>query len=116
MVALRSRCLGTVWTKMYLNEVPAVADITCFDRYGRTKTQREPGVVDEIDLKAKPDAVRAVTESLDVPFNHWRFDLEQVLGGSRLHLHAALGPGGDSPTVLVEVRRTLDRLAQRLNG
>ena len=149
MVALRSRGLGTVWTTMYLNEAPAVAellelpdhvtqiclfpvaytigadfkptsrrypapDIAYFDRYGRTKTQSGPGVVDEIDLKAKPDAVRAAIESLDSSSDHWRFDLEQVPGGSRLRLHAAVGPGGDPSTALAEVRRTLDTLARRL--
>ena len=149
MVALRSRGLGTVWTTMYLNEAPAVAellelpdhvtqiclfpvaytigadfkptsrrypapDIAYFDRYGRTKTQSGPGVVDEIDLKAKPDAVRAAIESLDSSSDHWRFDLEQVPGGSRLHLHAVVGPGGDPSTALAEVRRTLDTLARRL--
>ena len=149
MVALRSRGLGTVWTTMYLNEAPAVAellelpdhvtqiclfpvaytigtdfkptsrrypapDIAYFDRYGRTKTQSGPGVVDEIDLKAKPDAVRAAIESLDSSSDHWRFDLEQVPGGSRLRLHAVVGPGGDPSTALAEVRRTLDTLARRL--
>lgn len=149
MVALRSRGLGTVWTTMYLNEAPAVAellelpdhvtqiclfpvaytigtdftptsrrypaaDIAYFDRYGRTRSQSGPGVVDEIDLKAKPDAVRAAVESLDVPADTWRFDLEQVPGGSRLRLHAPVGPCDDSSAVLAEVRRTLDTLAVRI--
>ncbi|MXV88402.1 MAG: nitroreductase family protein [Acidimicrobiales bacterium] len=149
MVALRSRGLGTVWTTMYLNEAPAVAellelpdhvtqiclfpvaytigtdftptsrrysaaDIAYFDRYGRTKTQNGPGVVDEIDLKARPDAVEAVIESLDVPSESWRFDLEQVPGGSRLRLHAPIDPGADPSTALAEVRRTLDTLAAKI--
>ena len=151
MVALRSRGLGTVWTTMYLNEAPAVAellelpdhvtqiclfpvaytigtdftptsrrhpaaDIAYFDRYGRTKTPVGPGVVDEIDLKAKPDSVRAAIESLDSASDRWRFDLEQVPGGSRLRLHAPVGPSDDSSTVLAEVRRTLDTLSQRLKN
>ncbi|WP_419946023.1 nitroreductase family protein [Candidatus Poriferisodalis sp.] len=150
MVALRSRGLGTVWTTMYLNEAPAVAellelpdhvtqiclfpvaytigtdftptsrryaapDIAYFDRYGRTKTQNGPGVVDEIDLKAKPDAVRAAIESLDMPADTWRFDLEQVPGGSRLRLHAPVDIDSDPSKVLAEVRRTLDAVAVKLN-
>ena len=149
MVALRSRGLGTVWTTMYLNEAPAVAellelpdhvtqiclfpvaytigtdfkptsrrypaaDIAYFDRYGRTKTQSGAGVVDEIDLKAKPDAVRAVIESLDVASDRWRFNLEQVPGGSRLRLHAPVDASGDSSAVLAEVRRTLNTLAAKI--
>ena len=92
----------------------AARDISYFDRYGRTKTQSGPGVVDEVDLKAKPDAVRAAIESLDSPPDHWRFDLEQVPGGSRLRLHALVDPGDDPSTALAEVRRTLDSLAQQL--
>lgn len=149
MVALRSRGLGTVWTTMYLNEAPAVAElleipdhvtqiclfpvaytigtefkptsrrypaeeIAYFDRYGRTRTQSGPGVVDEIDFRAKPDAVRAAIESLDSTSDHWRFDLEQVPGGSRLRLHARVDPGRDPTAELAEVRRTLDALDQRL--
>jgi nitroreductase len=151
MVALRSRGLGTVWTTMYLNEAPAVAellelpdhvtqiclfpvaytigtdfsptsrrypapDIAYFDRFGRTKTSSGPGVVDEIDLKAKPDAVRAAIESLDSPSDRWRFDLEQVPGGSRLRLHAPVDPGDDPSAALAEVRQTLDSLAQQLKS
>ena len=149
MVALRSRGLGTVWTTMYLNEAPAVAellelpdhvtqiclfpvaytigtdfkptsrryparDIAYFDRYGRTKTQSGPGVVDEIDLKAKPDAVRAAIESLDGAPDHWRFDVEQVPGGSRLRLHAPVAPADNPSAALAEVRQTLEALAQQL--
>ena len=151
MVALRSRGLGTVWTTMYLNEAPAVAellelpdhvtqiclfpvaytigtdfkptsrrypaaDIAYFDRYGRTKTASGPGVVDEIDLKARPDAVRAAIEAFDVPSDQWRFDLEQVPGGSRLRLHAPVEAGSDPSKALAEVRQTLDALAQQLKS
>ena len=151
MVALRSRGLGTVWTTMYLNEAPAVAellelpdhvtqiclfpvaytigidftptsrrypaaDIAYFDRYGRTKTPNGPAVVDEVDLKAKPDAVRAAIESLDTPPERWRFDVEQVPGGSRLRLHAPVDPDGDASTVMAEVRQTLEALAQQFKS
>ncbi|WP_419908648.1 nitroreductase family protein [Candidatus Poriferisodalis sp.] len=151
MVALRSRGLGTVWTTMYLNEAPAVAellelpdhvtqiclfpvaytigtefkptsrrypasDIAYFDRYGRTKTPTGPGVVDEVDLKAKPDAVRTAIESLDTPSERWRFDVEQVPGGSRLRLHAPVDSGGDPSATLAEVRQTLDALAQQFKS
>ena len=92
----------------------AAPDIAYFDRYGRTKTRSGPGVVDEVDLKAKPDAVRAAIESLDSASDHWRFDLEQVPGGSRLRLHAPVDRGGDPSMALAEVRRTLDTLAQQL--
>jgi len=92
------------------------ADIAYFDRYGRTKTQSGPGVVDEIDLQAKPDSVRAAIESLDVPADTWRFDLEQVPGGSRLRLHAPVDPGADPFAALAAVRQTLDKLAQQLKS
>ncbi|MGH1492533.1 MAG: nitroreductase family protein [Acidimicrobiales bacterium] len=149
MVALRSRGLGTVWTTMYLNEAPAVAellelpehvtqiclfpvahtigtdfkptsrryparDIAYFDRYGRTKTSGGPGVVDEVELKAKPDAVRTAIESLDSVFEHWRFDVEQVPGGSRLRLHAPVDASHNPSAKMAEVRRTLDLLVERL--
>lgn len=148
MVALRARGLGTVWTTMYLNEAPAVAElldlpehvtqiclfpvaytigtdfkptsrrypareIAYFDRYGRTRTPTGQGVVDEVDLKAKPDAVRAVLDSLD-PSPDWRFDLEQVPGGSRLRLHAPVEADTDASTMLAALRRTLDRVALQL--
>ncbi|MCY3947901.1 MAG: hypothetical protein OXF61_01725 [Acidimicrobiaceae bacterium] len=92
------------------------ADIAYFGRYGRTETQSGPGVVDEIDLKAKPDSVRAAIESLDVPADTWRFDLEQVPGGSRLRLHAPVDPDADPSAALAVVRQTLDKLAQQLKS
>lgn len=92
------------------------ADIACFDRYGRARTPSGLGVVDEIDLRAKPDAVRAAIELLDPPSDRWRFDPEQVPGGGRLRLHAPVGPGSDPSTTLVDVRRTLETLAQQLKN
>jgi len=151
MVALRCRGLGTVWTTMFLNEAPAVAellelpdhvtqiclfpvaytigteftptsrrypaeDIAYFDRYGRTKTTSGPGVVDEIDLKAKPDAVLAAIESLDSSSDQWRFDIEQVPGGSRLRLHARVDADTDPSARMADVRRRLDLVARRLDS
>ncbi|MGI9597167.1 MAG: nitroreductase family protein [Acidimicrobiales bacterium] len=151
MIALRGRGLGTVWTTMYLNEAPAVAellelpeqvtqiclfpvaytigtdfkptsrryparDIAYFDRYGRTRTEAGPGVVDEIDLKAKPDVVRSAVESLDPVSSRWRFDLEQVPGGTRLRLHASVDADRDPAAELAEVRAALGSLASRLES
>ena len=148
MVALRSRGLGTVWTTMYLNEAPAVADlldlpdhvtqiclfpvaytvgtdfkptsrrypareIAYFDRYGRTRMAGGPGVVDEVDLKAKPDAVRAAIDALNVSAPDQRFDIEQVPGGSRVRLHASVDDG-DPAAVLMQVRHTLGLLTEHL--
>ncbi len=160
MVALRSRGLGTVWTTMYLNEAPAVAEllelpdevtqiclfpvaytvgvdfkatgrrypareIAYFDRYGRTRLDSGAGVVDEIDVKAKPDAVRAAIEGIEADGasdSGHRFDIEQVPGGSRVRLHRRRSNAGqddgeadsDSGADLAIVRRTLDLLAERL--
>ncbi len=149
MVALRSRGLGTVWTTMYLNEAPAVAEllelpdhvtqiclfpvaytvgtdfkptsrrypareIAYFDRYGRTRMTGGAGVVDEIDLKAKPDLVKAAAETLDELSDRWRLDVGQVPGGSRVRLHAAVGSGDDPAAVLAEVRNALQMLARQL--
>lgn len=89
-------------------------DIAYFDRYGHTRSPRGPGVVDEVDLKAKPDLVQAAIDSLDSVPDHWRFDLEQVPGGSRLRLHAPVEDGADSSATLTEVRATLDQVTTRL--
>ena len=148
MVALRSRGLGTVWTTMYLNEAPAVAElldlpdhvtqiclfpvaytvgtdfkptsrrypareIAYFDRFGQTRMPDGPGVVDEVDLKAKPAAVQAAIETLNMAAPERRFDVEQVPGGSRVRLHASLGDN-DPAAALAEVRHTLGLLTEHL--
>ncbi len=149
MVALRSRGLGTVWTTMYLNEAPAVAEllelpehvtqiclfpvaytvgtdfkptsrrypareIAYFDRFGRTRLEGGPGVVDEVDIKAKPALVHAAIEELGASANpSWRFDVEQVPGGSRVRLHQPAF-ADEAAASLADVRATLDYLVTKL--
>jgi nitroreductase len=152
-IALRARGLGTVWTTMYLNEAPAVAEllelpdnvtqiclfpvawtkgsnfkstsrrypareIAYFDRYGHTKLETGSGVVDEIDVTPKPDVVRAAIDRLDHIPSGSRFSIEQVPGGSRVRLHAALASAETSPTAreaIAEIRDVLGRLNTELD-
>jgi nitroreductase len=151
-IALRARGLGTVWTTMYLNEAPAVAEllelpdnvtqiclfpvawtkgsnfkstsrryaareIAYFDRYGHTKLETGPGVVDEIDVTPKPDVVRAAIDRLDHIPSGSRFSIEQVPGGSRVRLHTALASTETSLTAreaIAEIRDVLERLNTEL--
>lgn len=95
-------------------------EITYFDRFGRTRSDaggRE--VVDEVDLKAKPDLVRAAAEELginDRPGH--RLVVEQVPGGSRVRLHAAVVGGTETADAggkeLEAVRQFLQTLADQL--
>ncbi|MEM7321898.1 MAG: nitroreductase family protein [Actinomycetota bacterium] len=96
-------------------------DIAYFDRFGRTRAaDGGRGVVDEVDLKAKPGAVLAAAETLGITRrSDWRLTVEPVPGGSRVRLHATIAvaePAGDPAAgadELAEVARALAELTAR---
>ena len=103
-VALRARGLGTVWTTAGL--VKALG--ACFvgrNHHPARGDWEVPCIVDVFDEQA---AFGWCTNDVDNPGARWRFELEPIVGGTRLRFRAIMGPGSSGLDAIIEARPDLE--------